>query len=145
MRIDLSTQYMCRAGSVKACYGHTEGTAGIHGALLSILTANSRAAAPIMQLRSVNPYVSAALSDWRKDSRVEPIVPRVRQWLCDYRIASALPTVAQMTKRLASCRRQFFQHRSQLGRMHLVCLNVCRRRLWWRRQRARRPASAASA
>lgn len=65
------------AGSVKACYGHTEGTAGIHGALLSIMSINSRAAAPIMQLRSVNPYVSAALSDWRKDSRVEPIIPRV--------------------------------------------------------------------
>ena len=63
---------------MKACYGHTEGTAGIHGALLSIMSVNSRAAAPIMQLRSVNPYVSAAMSDWRKDSRVEPIVPRVR-------------------------------------------------------------------
>lgn len=66
------------SGSVKACYGHTEGVAGIHGALLSILTANSRAAPPIMHLRTVNPYVSSALSDWRGESRVEAIVPRVK-------------------------------------------------------------------
>lgn len=30
-----------------------------------------------MHLRTINPYVSSALSDWRKESRVEVVVPRV--------------------------------------------------------------------
>lgn len=87
---------------MKACYGHTEGTAGIHGALLSILMANSRAAAPIMQLRSVNPYVSAALSDWRRESRVEPIVPRVRCTLVH--LACTVHSITQLRSQKYICK-----------------------------------------
>lgn len=66
------------AGSVKACYGHTEGAAGLQGALCSILSLQTNATPPIMHLRNVNPYVSAALSDWRSSSGLEAFIPRVR-------------------------------------------------------------------
>lgn len=52
-------------GSNKACYGHTEGTAGVTGALLALTSLNEAAHAPIVNLRSTNPYVEAALSSWR--------------------------------------------------------------------------------
>ncbi|CAL8465609.1 g5145 [Coccomyxa elongata] len=63
-------------GSNKACYGHTEGTAGITGALLAITALRQAAAAPIVNLRSVNPYVTAALSDWRSLRRIAAHAPR---------------------------------------------------------------------
>jgi hypothetical protein len=66
------------AGSVKACYGHTEGAAGLQGALCSILSLQRSIAPPIMHLRSMNPYVSAALTDWAKTSGLEAAIPRVR-------------------------------------------------------------------
>ena len=48
----------------QACFGHTEGTAGITGALL-VAASLSRAAAPgIVNLRRLNPYVAAAVGDW---------------------------------------------------------------------------------
>eukprot|EP00887_Chlorella_sp_A99_P003362 scaffold26.g3362.t1 len=53
-------------GSVKSCYGHTEGTAGVTGALLAIQAASHEAVPPVMQLRTMNAYVEAALSDWVK-------------------------------------------------------------------------------
>ena len=52
-------------GSSKSCYGHTEGTAGLTGALLAAAGLQQQACAPIVNLRQVNPYVSAALADWR--------------------------------------------------------------------------------
>ncbi len=63
---------------MKACFGHTEGAAGIHGALLAVTAAQAAAAPPVMHARSLNPYVSAALSDWRARCRVAPVIPRVR-------------------------------------------------------------------
>ena len=61
---------------VQACYGHTEGTAGITGALLAITALRQSAAAPIVNLRSVNPYVTAALSDWRSLKGLDAHAPR---------------------------------------------------------------------
>ena len=60
----------------QACYGHTEGTAGITGALLAITALRQSAAAPIVNLRSVNPYVTAALSDWRSLKGLDAHAPR---------------------------------------------------------------------
>ena len=39
------------SGSVKACFGHTEGAAGIHGALLAIFAVQKRLAPAIMHMR----------------------------------------------------------------------------------------------
>eukprot|EP00887_Chlorella_sp_A99_P003341 scaffold26.g3341.t1 len=58
-------------GSVKSCYGHTEGTAGVTGALLAIQAVIHEAVPPVMHLRTMNAYVEAALDDWGK--------PRPRQ------------------------------------------------------------------
>ena len=60
----------------QACYGHTEGTAGITGALLAIMALRQSTAAPIMNLRSVNPYVTAALSDWHSLKGLDAHAPR---------------------------------------------------------------------
>ena len=65
------------AGSVKACYGHTEGAAGLQGALCSILSLQRSIVPPIMHLRSMNPYVSAAITDWAKSSGLQAAIPRV--------------------------------------------------------------------
>eukprot|EP00884_Botryococcus_braunii_P010939 jgi/Botrbrau1/19847/Bobra.0124s0083.1 len=62
-------------GSVKACYGHTEGTAGVTGALLSLCMLRQASYPGFMCLRDMNPYVAAALSDWR-DSANGVLVPR---------------------------------------------------------------------
>lgn len=69
---------MVHAGSVKACFGHSEGAAGIHGGLLALLAVASRAAPPVMHARSLNPHVDAAVADWRQTHGVTAVVPRVR-------------------------------------------------------------------
>jgi len=51
-------------GSVKACFGHTEGAAGLPGLLAALQPLALRARPAIMHLRSLNPYVSAALGEW---------------------------------------------------------------------------------
>lgn len=65
-------------GSNKACYGHTEGTAGVTGALLALTSLNEAARAPIVNLRSTNPYVEAALTSWR-DAADRPLASLPRQ------------------------------------------------------------------
>jgi len=50
--------------SNKSCYGHTEGAAGLTGLLLAACMAGHQQAPAIMHLRSINPYVAAALADW---------------------------------------------------------------------------------
>jgi len=63
-------------GSVKSCYGHTEGTAGLSGALLAMQALHHGTAPAIMHLRSMNPYVGSALGDWKKRAGLEASVPR---------------------------------------------------------------------
>ena len=53
-------------GSVKSCYGHTEGAAGLTGIFLAAETLRQHSHPAVLNLRSVTPYVEAALSDWRK-------------------------------------------------------------------------------
>lgn len=63
-------------GSVKSCLGHTEGAAGLTGAFLAIRGLMSAEATPIMHLRTMNPYVSSALADWKKKNVHDHIAPR---------------------------------------------------------------------
>ncbi len=60
----LLSQLPC-AASAKACFGHTEGTAGAHGALAAALVLAQHAAPPVMHARSLNPYVASAFEEWR--------------------------------------------------------------------------------
>ena len=52
-------------GSSKSCFGHTEGSAGLTGVLLAATGLRHQRLCPIVNLRELNPYVSAALADWR--------------------------------------------------------------------------------
>lgn len=45
---------------MQACYGHTEGTAGVTGLLLAVHAVALALAPPITNLQNVNPYVAAA-------------------------------------------------------------------------------------
>ena len=58
----------------QACFGHTEGAAGITGVLLAVCSLQQSAAAALMCLRNVNPYVGAALQEWHSNG--SPLVPR---------------------------------------------------------------------
>ena len=60
----------------QSCYGHTEGTAGLTGALLATTALQQQRLPPIVNLREVNPYVSAALSDWRTRQALAAMPPR---------------------------------------------------------------------
>ena len=62
--------------SNKSCYGHTEGAAGITGLLLSMAALHNQAAPEVMHLRSLNPYVAAAMGEWgaaRRDAGVRAL------------------------------------------------------------------------
>ena len=63
---------------VQACYGHTEGAAGITGMLLAICSAQQHMGPGLMCLRSINPYVKAAIADWmqKKGREGSPFIPR---------------------------------------------------------------------
>ncbi len=65
--------------SVKSCYGHTEGAAGLTGLLLATMAATQQRSTPVMHLRSTNPYVEAALADWRKSGPWAAAIPRQQQ------------------------------------------------------------------
>lgn len=62
---------------MKACFGHTEGTAGAHGAWAAALALVQHSAPPIMHARSLNPYVASAFEEWRGPHQNElPLVAR---------------------------------------------------------------------
>lgn len=48
---------------IQACFGHTEGTAGITGLLLAASGVLQAALVPVVHLRDINPYVAAAIGD----------------------------------------------------------------------------------
>ena len=58
--------------SVKSCYGHTEGTAGITGLLLAAAAAQQQVLPPVVNLRAMNPYVAAALGSFGSSSVAIP-------------------------------------------------------------------------
>lgn len=62
--------------SNKSCYGHTEGAAGLTGLLLAACMAGQQAAPAVMHLRTVNPYVAAALGDWSAHGSKPLLLPR---------------------------------------------------------------------
>jgi hypothetical protein len=62
--------------AAQACYGHTEGAAGLTGAFLALEALRNAGAPGIMCLRELNPYVVAALADWRRRSGCSPLLPR---------------------------------------------------------------------
>lgn len=63
---------------MKACYGHSEGSAGAHGALLALSLLQYQAAAATMHLRNLNPYVEAAFADSSRACHAFTVPPRVR-------------------------------------------------------------------
>lgn len=74
-------QHLVTLASAKACFGHTEGTAGIHGALAAILGLQLQTAPPVMHARTLNPYVASALTEWQEKHLVSPNIPREeRSW-----------------------------------------------------------------
>ena len=50
-------------GASKTCFGHTEGTAGMTGSLLALNYLQKQISAPVVNLRSLNPYVQPSLSN----------------------------------------------------------------------------------
>lgn len=66
-----------RAASAKACFGHTEGTAGVQGALLAALALQQHSMPPVMHLRGINAYVASALDECSgAHHNMLPMVPR---------------------------------------------------------------------
>lgn len=78
-------------GSVKSCYGHTEGAAGLTGTLLAAEALRQRCHPAVLSLRSVNPYVSAALDDWRRLG-LRPAVSRQAASAASWRPSAAAGT-----------------------------------------------------
>ena len=72
---EAATRHPVALASVKACFGHTEGAAGLTGALLALQALHAAAAPAVMHLRAPNAYVEAALGDWGK-ARFGAHVPR---------------------------------------------------------------------
>jgi hypothetical protein len=61
---------------LQACYGHTEGAAGLAGALTAAALCSSAAAPPTASLRGLNPFVAAATADWRARQGMPAALPR---------------------------------------------------------------------
>lgn len=65
------------SNTLQACYGHTEGAAGLTGVLMATGVASRQQCPGIMCLRNINSYVSAALGDWaQKGSSAGSFAPR---------------------------------------------------------------------
>lgn len=86
---------------MKACFGHTEGAAGIHGAMLAVLAVQQLAAPAIMHLRGLNAYVSTAIADWKTTCNLTAAAPKASSpTTCVPRYAREQPGKAfQVSKR----------------------------------------------
>lgn len=71
------SQHHVTIGSVKSCYGHTEGAAGLTGTLLAMQSLLNKAGAPVLHLRNMNPYVESTFADWKSFHQLTPVIPRV--------------------------------------------------------------------
>ncbi len=60
----------------QACFGHTEGAAGLTGVLAALHVAAARAAPAVNCLRTVNAHVCAALDGWSSAAATSPALPR---------------------------------------------------------------------
>lgn len=72
----IGTQTSIAMGSVKAVFGHTEGAAGLTGLLLAHGQLVAACQPSVMHLRGLNPYVQAALQDWRKSHSAQAVIQR---------------------------------------------------------------------
>jgi hypothetical protein len=60
----------------QACFGHTEGAAGLTGVLAALHVAAAHAAPAVNCLRTVNAHVCAALRGWSSAAAAAPALPR---------------------------------------------------------------------
>ena len=67
-----------RLAASKAGWGHTEGAAGGHGAVVAAASAATLATPPVLHLTTVNPYVVTAWDDWRRGGGLTAAVARAR-------------------------------------------------------------------
>lgn len=65
--------------ALKQYYGHTEGAAGVAGFLAAVQAAKQLSASPCLHLRSLNPYVQAAMSHGRLGGACPVQIPRQPQ------------------------------------------------------------------
>ena len=63
-------------GSAKSCLGHTEGAAGVTGALLALRYLAHSAIPPVMHLRNVNSHIQISLAQWPAQRGLLPQVGR---------------------------------------------------------------------
>ena len=56
--------------SVKSCFGHTEGAAGLTGLLFMTAIAHHKQLPPVLSLRSLNPYVASILKSFSSGAAV---------------------------------------------------------------------------
>lgn len=64
------------AASIKSHFGHTEGTAGLHGAVGACEALVQRVKLPIMHLRNLNPYAVSAFNEWDLQRGLVSMAPR---------------------------------------------------------------------
>lgn len=70
--------------SNKSCYGHTEGTAGLSGLLLSISSLSQSIAPPVINLRNLNPHLNKT-----EPKKVNCIIPRESQTIDQDKVYSS--------------------------------------------------------
>jgi Beta-ketoacyl synthase, C-terminal domain len=70
------SEQMLALSSVKSCYGHTEGAAGLTGTLFALQELAMSCRPAVMNLRNTNPYIQAAFTDWMRTHKLTPSVPR---------------------------------------------------------------------
>ncbi|KFM27283.1 Erythronolide synthase, modules 1 and 2 [Auxenochlorella protothecoides] len=63
-------------GATKSCHGHTEGAAGLTGALQALCALSDKAAAPVLHLRDMNPFVGTTFGDWPRRHGLLASIPR---------------------------------------------------------------------
>ena len=83
-----ASQHSLTLSSVKACFGHTEGAAGLTGALLALQSSLSSLQAPVLHLGGLNSYVDAAFGDWARAHSLASMAPRSRKPACEAALAA---------------------------------------------------------
>lgn len=61
---------------LQSCYGHTEGTAGVSGALMALASLSNQRLPPVINLRNMNAYVVSSLEGWGQRNGRVPAVGR---------------------------------------------------------------------
>ena len=85
---EAASQHSLTSSSVKACFGHTEGAAGLTGALLALQSSLSSLQAPVLHLGNLNSYVDAAFGDWAWAHNLASMAPRASKPACGAALAA---------------------------------------------------------